>query len=143
MSVRACLIRHFQTMPLRNAAEPDRSVAKPVRWPMHTLPRYDARQKVREMPRLEGWGFVCLIGCAVTVALSLSLLAGAWRPYPLATLMTRDKTLFYQHDLAPETMTVDKATLTWNLAYGYMLSYDVSSQYLGGEFRSWPRRRSG
>ncbi|MGB9632700.1 MAG: hypothetical protein ACPL8I_05200 [Chloroflexaceae bacterium] len=31
------------------------------------------------MPRLEGWGFVCLIGCAATVALSLSLLAGAWQ----------------------------------------------------------------
>lgn len=60
--------------------------------------------------------------------------AGAWRPYPLATLMTRDKALFYQHDLAPETMTVDKATLTWNLAYGYMLSYDLVS---GGVNNPW------
>jgi hypothetical protein len=48
-----------------------------------------------------------------------------WRPYPLAPLMARDKTLFYQHDLAPETMTVDKPTLTWNMAFGYMLSYDL------------------
>lgn len=31
------------------------------------------------MLRLEGWGFVCLIGCMVIVALSLSLLAGAWQ----------------------------------------------------------------
>lgn len=29
--------------------------------------------------RLEGWGFLCLIGCAVTVTLSLSLLSGGWQ----------------------------------------------------------------
>jgi hypothetical protein len=57
-----------------------------------------------------------------------------WHPYPLATIMTRDKVLFYQHDLAPETMTVDKATLTWNLAYGYMLSYDLVT---GGVNNPW------
>jgi hypothetical protein len=28
--------------------------------------------------------------------------------------------------LAPETMTHDKATLSWNLAFGYMLSYDLT-----------------
>ncbi len=59
---------------------------------------------------------------------------GTWHPYPLAPLMTRDKVLFYQHDLAPETMTVDKATLTWNLAYGYMLSYDLPT---GGLDNPW------
>jgi len=58
-----------------------------------------------------------------------------WHPYPLAPLMTRDKVLFYQHDLAPETMTVDKATLTWNLAFGYMLSYDLG--YGGGLDNPW------
>jgi hypothetical protein len=31
------------------------------------------------MTRLEGWGFLCLIGCAVTVTLSLSLLSGGWQ----------------------------------------------------------------
>lgn len=31
------------------------------------------------MSRLEGWGFLCLIGCAVAVALSLSLLSGIWQ----------------------------------------------------------------
>ena len=31
------------------------------------------------MTRLEGWGFVCLIGCGVAVALSLSLLSGGWQ----------------------------------------------------------------
>jgi hypothetical protein len=28
------------------------------------------------MSKLEGWGFLCLIGCAVTIAISLSLLSG-------------------------------------------------------------------
>ncbi len=64
--------------------------------------------------------------------------AGAWHPYPLAPLMVRDKVLFYQHDLAPETFTVDKATLTWNLAFGYMLSYDlVESEFGGGLDSEW------
>ncbi len=62
--------------------------------------------------------------------------ANAWHPYPLAPLMTRDKTLFYQHDLAPETFTVDKATLTWNLAFGYMLSYDLFESTFGGGLSS-------
>jgi hypothetical protein len=31
------------------------------------------------MPRWEAWGFVSLIGCLVTVSLSLSLLAGTWQ----------------------------------------------------------------
>jgi hypothetical protein len=51
--------------------------------------------------------------------------SGNWRYYPLTSLLSHDQALFYQHDLAPETMTHDKATLSWNLAYGYMLSYDL------------------
>ena len=63
---------------------------------------------------------------------------GTWHPYPLAPLMTRDKVLFYQHDLAPETFTVDRATLTWNLAFGYMLSHDlVESTFGGGLDSEW------
>ncbi len=61
-----------------------------------------------------------------------------WHPYPLAPLMARDKVLFYQHDLAPETFTVDKGILTWNLAFGYMLSYDlVASDSGGGLDSAW------
>ena len=61
-----------------------------------------------------------------------------WQPYPLATALARDKTLFYQHDLAPETMTTQKSFLTWNLAMGYMLSYDlVKSSYGGGLDSEW------
>lgn len=52
--------------------------------------------------------------------------------------MTRDKTLFYQHNLAPETFTFNLATLRWNLATGYMLSYDTyASEYGGGLDSPW------
>lgn len=61
-----------------------------------------------------------------------------WRPYPLATILVRDKVLFYQHDLAPETFTTNKTTLLWNMVFGYMLSYDlVESSYGGGVNNSW------
>ena len=55
-----------------------------------------------------------------------------WRPLPIATLMGRDKTLFYQHNLAPQTMTTDEATLSWNSGMGYMLSYDLFDSMFGG-----------
>jgi hypothetical protein len=61
---------------------------------------------------------------------------GAWRPYPMAPLMMRDKVLFYQHDLAPETFTTDKPTLAWNLAFGYLLSYDLVPSIFGGGVNS-------
>jgi len=37
------------------------------------------------MAQLEGWGFLCLIGCGVSVALSLSLLSGGWQVAGLLT----------------------------------------------------------
>jgi hypothetical protein len=61
---------------------------------------------------------------------------GTWQPYPLAPLMARDKTLFYQHDLAPETFTKDRPTLLWNMAFGYMLSYDLHESRQGGGLNS-------
>lgn len=64
--------------------------------------------------------------------------AGGWQPYPLATALARDKVLFYQNDLAPETFTTRKGILRWNLAMGYMLSYDVvASGYGGGLDSEW------
>ncbi|MBN1580124.1 MAG: hypothetical protein JXA89_05435, partial [Anaerolineae bacterium] len=61
-----------------------------------------------------------------------------WHPYPLVTMVARDKVLFYQHNLAPETFTFDKETLAWNLAMGYMLSYDLNgSEYGGGLDSAW------
>jgi Domain of unknown function (DUF6259) len=48
-----------------------------------------------------------------------------WSPYPLAQMMSRDKTLFYQHDLALETFSDTKANITWNLAMGYNLGDDL------------------
>lgn len=63
---------------------------------------------------------------------------GNWRVYPLTAFLTRDKALFYQHNLAPETFTFDLPTLRWNLATGYMLSYDLNpSEYGGGLDSPW------
>lgn len=62
---------------------------------------------------------------------------GTWRPYPFATMLARDKVLFYQHDLAPETTTVDKATLAWNLALGYMLTYDITTAGTNHPWLPW------
>jgi hypothetical protein len=58
-----------------------------------------------------------------------------WTPYPLALWLLHDKVLFYQHDLFDGTFTADPEILTWNLAYGYMLSYNwatgTDSPWLG------------
>jgi hypothetical protein len=48
-----------------------------------------------------------------------------WSLYPLAQMLSRDKTLFYQHDLALETFSDTKANITWNLAMGYHLGDDL------------------
>jgi len=50
--------------------------------------------------------------------------AANWETYPLALWLLHDKVLLYQHDLSLHTMSEDRATLTWNLAYGYLLSYN-------------------
>lgn len=61
-----------------------------------------------------------------------------WHYYPFATMVARDKVLFYQHDLAPESFAHDKASLAWNVAFGYMLSYDlVKSKFGGGVDTPW------
>lgn len=31
------------------------------------------------MSRLEGWGFLCLMGCPLLVTVSLALLSGGWQ----------------------------------------------------------------
>src|SRR5262249_18006465 len=49
---------------------------------------------------------------------------GNWDPYPLAGWLLGDKVLFYQHDLYEGTMTANPEVLTWNLAFGFVLSYD-------------------
>src|SRR5262249_39685385 len=48
----------------------------------------------------------------------------SWETFPLALWLLHDKVLLYQHDLYEKTFTADPEILTWNLAYGYMLSYD-------------------
>jgi hypothetical protein len=57
---------------------------------------------------------------------------GNWDVYPFATLAARDKVLFYQHNLAPETFTHNKKVLAWNVAMGYNLSYDLLAADWGG-----------
>jgi hypothetical protein len=47
-----------------------------------------------------------------------------WQTFPLALWLLHDKVLMYQHDLFDLTFTTDPEMLTWNLAYGYMLSYN-------------------
>jgi hypothetical protein len=48
-----------------------------------------------------------------------------WTLYPLAQMMSRDKTLFYQHDLDLNTFSDTKSTIMWNLAMGYNLGDDL------------------
>ena len=48
---------------------------------------------------------------------------GNWEPYPLATWLLHDKVLLYQHDLFEGTMTTDLEVLSWNMAFGLILSY--------------------
>ena len=50
-----------------------------------------------------------------------------WDTFPLALWLLHDKVLMYQHDLFDGTFTADPEILTWNLAYGYMLSYNWSA----------------
>ncbi|MHA6485453.1 discoidin domain-containing protein [Paenibacillus sp. strain BS8-2] len=45
--------------------------------------------------------------------------------YPLSGMLMRDKVMFFQHNLAGETMTDDPDMLRWNLAMGYNLSTDL------------------
>ena len=48
---------------------------------------------------------------------------GNWEPYPIADFLFHDKVLMYQHDLYEQTMTADPEMLTFNLAFGFVLSY--------------------
>jgi Domain of unknown function (DUF6259) len=48
---------------------------------------------------------------------------GNWDAYPIADFLFHDKVLMYQHDLYEQTMTTDPEVLSFNLAFGLMLSY--------------------
>ena len=90
---------------------------------------------------------------------------GTWEPYPLALWLLHDKILFYQHDLSTNTFSEDPGVLTWNMAYGTMLSYNwqwadnepltnpwlnlvsnlqrvVSSRYAGQQFTEFTKLRA-
>src|SRR4029077_4126912 len=53
---------------------------------------------------------------------------GTWQPFPLALWLLHDKVLLYQHDLCECTFTTDRQILTWNLAFGFLLSYTWDEQ---------------
>ena len=53
--------------------------------------------------------------------------AGNWETFPLALWLLHDKVPLYQHDLFDGTFTGDPEMLTWNLAYGYLLSFNWSA----------------
>jgi len=55
--------------------------------------------------------------------------------FPFTALVARDKVLFFQHNLAPETATTDLKTLTHNIAMGFNLTYDLASGLTG--FPEW------
>ncbi len=65
--------------------------------------------------------------------LDRSLGEAAWEPYPLALFLLHDKVLFYQHDLYEGTMTSDPEVLTFNLAFGFLLS----GAWAGGTASDW------
>ncbi|MCF6172164.1 MAG: DUF6259 domain-containing protein, partial [Bacteroidales bacterium] len=46
--------------------------------------------------------------------------------FPFTALLARDKVLFFQHNLAPETATTDLKTLTHIIAMGFNLTYDLA-----------------
>lgn len=60
----------------------------------------------------------------------------AWRTFPLAPLLLRDKVLLY-HTPEIKGSTVTKAALTENLAFGYMLSFDFGALGARPEIRPW------
>ena len=49
--------------------------------------------------------------------------AGNWDPYPLATWLLHDKVLFYHHDLEALLTTEQPEVVTWNLAFGNMMTF--------------------
>jgi hypothetical protein len=50
-----------------------------------------------------------------------------WHPYPMTSLMANDKVIFYQHNLPEVTTTISLENLSWNLAFGFSLSYWVDN----------------
>jgi hypothetical protein len=53
---------------------------------------------------------------------------GNWQPYPIADWLFHDKVLLYQHDLYEPSMTTDPEVLTFNLAFGFLLSFAWDGQ---------------
>ncbi|HLH27921.1 MAG TPA: hypothetical protein VKW77_03335 [Acidimicrobiales bacterium] len=52
--------------------------------------------------------------------------AGNWQPYPLADWLLHDKVLMYQHDLYDGAMVTDLENLSFDVTFGFQLSYEWS-----------------
>ena len=52
--------------------------------------------------------------------------AGNWQPYPLADWLLHDKVLLYQHDLYDGSMVTDIGALSFDVTFGFQLSYEWS-----------------
>jgi len=52
--------------------------------------------------------------------------SGNWVVYPLTMMLAHDKAVFYQHNLAVETMTHNKEMLTYNLSFGFGLNFNLT-----------------
>ncbi len=59
-----------------------------------------------------------------------------WHVFPFAPMLVRDKVLFYQHNLAPASMTASKQVLSWNASQGFMLTYNLTETAYGGGLSS-------
>jgi hypothetical protein len=62
--------------------------------------------------------------------------ANTWHLYPLAPLLFRDKVFLY-HNTESRTSTVTKEMFSTNLAFGYMLSYDLGAYKLQPPQADW------
>jgi hypothetical protein len=61
---------------------------------------------------------------------------GNWQAWPLATWLLHDKVLMYQHDAYPQTMTTGLDVLSFNLAFGLILSYSLDDR-IGAMASPW------
>ena len=103
---------------LRRLAEPVRTVRRPLPDGRGRLgPTGRVVLRLRQQPDADG----------ARVRLARPALRADWTTFPLALWLLHDKVLLYQHDLFDGTFTADPEILTWNLAYGYMLSYNWGS----------------
>lgn len=81
-------------------------------------------------------GFHGSIGLLKAGGETTRLWGDAWRTFPVAPLLLRDKVLLY-HATEARGSTRDKEMLSENLAYGYMLSFDYGALKNDPDAMAW------